>query len=121
MFSLCSKTFKDINPFEKRKAEAERIKAKFPDRILVIVERSQSEKVLPEIDKKKYLVPSDMTFGQFLYVIRSRLKLKAEFSMFLFINNTLVPLYERMVDIYEKYQEMDGIIYMTYRSEEVFG
>ena len=29
---------------------------------------------IPLIDKKKYLVPSDLTVGQFVYVIRKRIK-----------------------------------------------
>jgi GABA(A) receptor-associated protein len=28
------------------------------------------------IDKKKYLVPADLTVGQFVYVIRKRIKLR---------------------------------------------
>ena len=44
---------------------------------------------LPVIDKKKYLVPGDLTVGQFVYVIRKRIKLEHEKTLFIFINNVL--------------------------------
>jgi GABA(A) receptor-associated protein len=46
-----------------------RIRAKYPDRIPVICEKALKSN-LEDIDKKKYLVPSDLTVGQFVYVIR---------------------------------------------------
>jgi len=37
----------------------------------------------------RYLVPADLTVGQFVYVVRKRIKLGAEKAIFVFINNTL--------------------------------
>lgn len=76
---------------EKRKKEAERIKAKYPDRLPVIVERVEKSDI-PVIDKKKYLVPADLTVGQFMYVIRKRIKLNPEKAIFIFVNGTLPPV-----------------------------
>jgi GABA(A) receptor-associated protein len=45
---------------EKRKAEAEKIRKKYDDRIPVIVERAKNADIA-DIDKKKYLVPGDLT------------------------------------------------------------
>ncbi|KAK4581144.1 hypothetical protein RGQ29_024711 [Quercus rubra] len=58
--------------WERRMAESGRIREKYPDR--VPAERSD----IPDIDKKKYLVPADLTVGQFVYVVRKRIKLGAE-------------------------------------------
>ena len=38
---------------------------------------------------RRYLVPSDLTVGQFVYVIRKRIKLSPEKAIFVFTNNTL--------------------------------
>ena len=43
---------------------------------------SPSPESLPSIDKQKYLVPADLTIGQFVYVIRKRIKLSAERAFF---------------------------------------
>jgi GABA(A) receptor-associated protein len=47
----------------------ERVRSKYPDRIPVICEKAAKSNV-PDIDKKKYLVPSDLTVGQFVLVVR---------------------------------------------------
>ena len=46
---------------------------------------------IPDIDKKKYLVPADLTVGQFHYVIRKRIKLAPEKALFLFCSNSIPP------------------------------
>jgi GABA(A) receptor-associated protein len=46
---------------------------------------------IPDIDKKKYLVPADLTVGQFVYVIRKRIKLQPEKAIFIFVNNNVLP------------------------------
>lgn len=78
------------NPIEKRKSEAERIRSKYPDRVPVICEKADRSDI-PDIDKKKYLVPSDLTVGQFHYVIRKRIKLAPEKALFLFCSNSIPP------------------------------
>ncbi|KAF6989923.1 hypothetical protein CFC21_007196, partial [Triticum aestivum] len=51
--------FKTEHPLERRQAESARIREKYADRILVIVEKADKSDV-PEIDKKKYLVPDEL-------------------------------------------------------------
>ncbi len=46
---------------------------------------------IPDIDKAKYLVPSDLTVGQFVYVIRKRIKVTPEQAVFMFVKNVLPP------------------------------
>jgi len=47
-----TKSFKEEHPLEKRREVAERILAKYPDRIPVIVEKAPKSDA-PDIDKKK--------------------------------------------------------------------
>ena len=49
---------------EERKVSAAAIRAKHPDRIPVIVDKRAGDSSLPDIDKKKFLVPADLTIGQ---------------------------------------------------------
>ncbi|KAF8031435.1 hypothetical protein BT93_D0597 [Corymbia citriodora subsp. variegata] len=105
---------------KKRQAESARIREKYPDRIPVIVERAERSDV-PDIDKKKYLVPADLTAGQFVYVVRKRIKLSAEKAIFVFVKNTLPPTAALMSAIYEENKDEDGFLYMTYSGENTFG
>jgi len=112
--------FKDQHPFDKRKAESARIRTKYPDRIPVIAEKSATSSIA-DIDKKKYLVPSDLTMGQFVYVIRKRIKLAPDAAIFIFVNNTLPPAAELMSKIYKDQADEDGFLYVTYSGESTFG
>lgn len=60
------------------------------------------------IDKKKYLVPSDLTVGQFVYVIRKRIKLSPEKAIFIFVEDVLPPTAALMSSIYDEHKDDDG-------------
>ncbi|XP_022886488.1 autophagy-related protein 8f-like isoform X3 [Olea europaea var. sylvestris] len=87
---MANNSYKIQNRLEKRKAESTRMREKYPDRIPVIVEKAGRSDV-PDIDKKKYLVPADLCIGQFVYVVRKRIKLSAEKAIFVFVDNILPP------------------------------
>jgi len=112
--------FKTDHTFEKRKDEAARIRAKYPDRIPVIVERAEKTDIA-DIDKKKYLLPSDLTVGQFVFVIRKRIKLSAEKAIFIFVKNVLPPTSQCISAVYEEQKDEDGFLYITYSGESTFG
>jgi len=118
--SVAAQKFKDQHTFEKRAAESNRIRSKYPDRIPVIAERASSSSI-PDIDKKKYLVPADLTMGQFVYVIRKRIKLAPDAAIFVFVNGALPPAGEMMSAVYKAHADKDGFLYVTYSGESTFG
>ena len=71
--------FKDKFSFTQRITESSKIIAKYPERIPVICERIGD--TVPDIDRKKYLVPGDLSIANFMYVIRKRIKLSPEISI----------------------------------------
>lgn len=90
------------------------------DRPQVIVEKAEKSDI-PDLDKKKYLVPADLTVGQFVYVIRKRIKLSAEKAIFIFVNNVLPPTAALMSSIYDEHKDEDGFLYIAYSGENTFG
>lgn len=112
--------FKEKYSFEKRCMESKRILAKYPDRIPIIVERNPSCK-LNEIDRNKFLVPSDLSVGQFAYVVRKRIQLSHEQAMFLFVNNCIPATHELLSNIFINHKEDDGFLYIVYSGENTFG
>ena len=113
-------TFKQ-HPLYLRKEQATRIKLKYPNRVPVILEKYYGATNAPNIDKNKYLVPNDVTVGGFSYIIRRRLKMNEKEALFLFCNHTIPPTSELMGDVYEKYKDEDGFMYMTFTTENTFG
>jgi GABA(A) receptor-associated protein len=118
---MTAKPFKSQFPLEKRTSEAKRILEKFPDRIPVIVEMDPNCKSLPVLDKHKFLVPIDLTIGQFMYVIRKRIKLTPDKAMYMFFNNSLAPTASTMKSMYYTHKDEDFFLYCSIAAEKTFG
>ncbi|KAK6937216.1 Autophagy protein Atg8 ubiquitin-like [Dillenia turbinata] len=114
------KTFKEEFTFEERFQESNDILAKYPDRVPVVVEK-YSRTDLPDMEKKKFLVPRDMSVGQFIHILSSRLHLTPGKALFVFVKNTLPQTSSLMESIYESFRDDDGFLYMCYSSEKTFG
>jgi len=107
-------------PLEVRRAEGERVRAKHPDKIPIIVERAARSRA-PDLDKKKYLVPADLTVGQLCFLIRQRVSMRPEEALFFFVKNSLPPSSSPLSAVYEQHHEEDLFLYMTYSNESVYG
>jgi len=106
--------------FESRRAESNSILTKFPERVPVLVFRQKRSKV-PDLDKHKYLVPSDLTIGQFMFVVRNRLKLREEVALFFNSGTYILSSGELMSVAYHKYKSTDGFLRIRYQGENTFG
>ena len=106
---------------QQRIDESKRIMSKFNDRIPIICEKNQLDIYCPDIDKHKYLVPRDITIGQFMFVIRKRINLAANDALFLFINNSIFSSNITINSIYDANKNEDGFLYITYSRESTFG
>jgi GABA(A) receptor-associated protein len=120
---LSDKKFIDRYTFFERSNEASRIMKRYPDRIPIICEKNIRDFDIPDIDKHKYLVPFNITIGQFIYVIRKRIRLPASSALFLFVGDdaTLLPVGSEIHDVYHQYKNKDGFLYIIYSRENVFG
>ena len=101
--------------------EARRVREKYPDRIPVLVGKSPSTDA-PEIDKHKFLVPMDLTVGQFQYVIRKRIKLSPDKALFIFIDGAVPPTSALISTVYEECKDpVTQFLFVTYSMESTFG
>lgn len=114
-------SYKSKKTFLERINESTNITEKYPDRIPIICEKNTRSNKTPEIDKNKYLVPNDLTMGQFLYVIRKRIRLTPDQAIFIFINNIIPSTSNLLSDLYYLYKDKDGFLYVTYSVENTFG
>ncbi|KAF3956463.1 hypothetical protein ACB098_10G134600 [Castanea mollissima] len=113
-------SFKDEFTFEQRYEESRDIIAKYPNRVPLIVER-YSKSRLPVMEKKKFLVPRDMSVGQFIHILSDRLHLAPGKALFVFVKNTLPQTATLMDSVYESFKDEDGFLYMCYSTENTFG
>lgn len=114
-------SYKKKISFENRKSESDRILQKYTDKIPVVVEKNYKLSCNPDIDKNKYLVPYDLSFGEFLHVIRKRTKIDSNQALFAFINNKIPCTNDIMINIYKNNADDDGLLYIIYSIENTFG
>jgi len=114
--------FKSAFSFEDRRNECARMMEKFPDRVPVIIERIDSSD-LPKIDRKKLLVPNDIALGQLVQIIRKRITLQPNVSIFTYITEQqkLVSISLPISQVYAEHKDEDGFLYVFYTSESTFG
>jgi len=108
-------------PLQQRQDESKKIQDKYPDKVCVYIERLENCNLIDKIDKNKFLVPNNITVGQFIFVIRKRIKLGPETGLFFFVNNTIISGNTTMGEINSKYKDEDGFLYVTYSGENCFG
>ena len=113
--------FKKKYSYEERVDESTRALIKHPCRRPVICEKIKYQNDLPNIDNIKYLVPYDITIGQFIFFIRNRIQIKPQEAIFLFINNKIISGSTMMGRIYESAKDNDGFLYVQYAKENTFG
>uniref|UniRef100_A0A4W6EL04 Gamma-aminobutyric acid receptor-associated protein-like 2 n=1 Tax=Lates calcarifer TaxID=8187 RepID=A0A4W6EL04_LATCA len=106
--------------FKHRCVESAKIRNKYPDRVPVIVEKVSGSQIV-DIDKRKYLVPSDITVAQFMWIIRKRIQLPSEKAIFLFVDKTVPQSSLTMGQLYDKEKDEDGFLYVAYSGENTFG
>jgi GABA(A) receptor-associated protein len=116
-------SFKQENSFEKRKNISGNVRADYPDRVPVIVERYGNVKFLPKTGHRKFLVPLDISTTLFVAEIRKKIKIEHETAIWFFVGskNSLLPSGQPMFQIYNKYADEDGFLYMIYSEENSFG
>mmetsp|Transcript_64336 Transcript_64336/g.140035 ORF Transcript_64336/g.140035 Transcript_64336/m.140035 type:complete len:127 (+) Transcript_64336:88-468(+) len=123
---MAASAMQESVPFEKRSAEARRILAKYPDRIPVICEKALRSD-LPDIDKKKFLVPGTMLCGEFKYIIHKHINqsassaIAADQTIYLFVGATSPKTGALMSEVYAQYKADDGFLYITYSAENTLG
>ena len=103
-------------------AELDNILKKHPGKVpLYITKATNATTTIPDIKKHKFLVPEDFTIANIQHTIRLWLKLKPEEAIFLFINDSIPPHGVSMLELYHTYMSRDGLLRITYTSENTFG
>lgn len=111
--------YKLARSFDERQRESRTMVHRHRDRLPVVIE---PRGMAPEVDKRKYMVPKEMPFGQFMLVVRNRMSLGPEQALFFFTSaNVLVSSSTQVGDVYLQSADEDGFLYIFYQVEHTFG
>ena len=117
-----------VVPFKKRhpkvaerKEQSDKILSQYPDKVPVICERADGSQLM-QLDKSKFLIPSDFQGIQFNQLIRKRMKMDKNEALYLFVSGKkLLASDKQMSEIYKENMDTDGFLYIQYKEEMVYG
>ena len=99
----------------------QRLLERYPDRCPVVLQQHRNGKPVP-LERDKFIVPRDMTFGTFASTcIRRHVGMPAEAALFYFCGNRLIPLTRTLQQVYDEHVSPDGALYITLAQENTFG
>ncbi|CAK9297167.1 unnamed protein product [Gordionus sp. m RMFG-2023] len=115
--------YKEKTPFAMRQMEALEVKKSHPGKIPVIIERHKNEKILPILNKYKFLIPQELTISHLLGILRNRISINSMQTIYLLIadGKSMCNLSCPIVDVYQNFRDPDGFLYMKYASQEFYG
>jgi GABA(A) receptor-associated protein len=114
------KNEEDRNSSNAKRLDVQKIINKYPYYRPVMLLKAQNSS-LEDIKQKKYIVPCEVTLGQFMYIIRKKIKIRPEQAIFLFIGDRLTNNSSTIGELYEELKSDDGMLYVQYTEENVFG
>ena len=113
--------YKIAMTFEERKAEYNKVIQHNPGKIGIICEKDPKSQI-PNIDKTKYLINEEFNLTQFTKIIRKKLNIDEKEALFFLVNGKVSLTGDlTMSEIYKKYKDEDGFLYIAYASEQVWG
>ena len=113
--------YKEMNSLEKRQDEASRMVHKYSGKIPVIVLMDPLTKSKEKI--YKYLISGDLEGMYIMKLIRNKIVIDPSKGLFCLTEKDQVLLTNSMVfrDIYRRYKDEDGFLYLTILVENTFG
>jgi hypothetical protein len=107
--------FKTKYSEEERTKDYEDLQRKHPNKYPIIFEKMPNSN-LENLSKEKYLIDPELSFRQVNYFVKGKLSLEDEHKNIRFFINGKIPIksYEIVKDIYDKYKQNDGFLYLGY-------
>ena len=104
------------------KESINKIKIKYPDKLPIYIIKSKNDKILPNINNNKFLVNDTLKVSDLMTLVRNRIELGPEQSLFFFINESVIPSSTQNIgQLYSDYKNEDDLLIINYCGENVFG
>ncbi len=113
--------YKTVKSLEERKQEYQKVIEEHPGKIGIICEKAPKS-LIKDIEKTKYLINEEFNLSQFTTIIRRKLNMDQKEALFFLANGkTTLTGNDTMLEIYKKYKDEDGFLYIAYAAEEIWG
>jgi hypothetical protein len=96
---------------------------KYPDRVPIVL----SSKTYIKGNPLRFIVPLNLTVTQFMVLLRTKIELKQEEAIFIFVKDIqtgqdiMVQSSVTMESLYSQYKDKDNLLNLFFEKEAVFG
>ena len=116
--------FKKENTLEERKKIFNNIQESNPGKIPVVIEEDKSSK-LNDSGTLKFILKREDTISILNYLVRKRLNIlnigQEESSLMFLADKRIISFEISIGEVYDKYKESDGFLYLTYSKGMICG
>ena len=112
--------FKKENTLEERKKKYNEFKELHPDKIPIIIEKDKSC-YFKDIGIIQFALKREETISILQYRVRKMLDIGQDLSFLFYAKNRSIPFEISIGEVYDKYKESDGFLYLAYSSEMLWG
>ncbi|CAG9318050.1 unnamed protein product [Blepharisma stoltei] len=103
-------------PFEERLQRSTQMRIDNQGKIPAILIKAKS--CTYKLPVQKFSIDGSMTMGSLLFALRKYIWLKPTEGLYVYIKDTLPMLNSRLADLYERYKEEDGFLYLVCAHQE---
>lgn len=122
---MFEREFRETYKLERRCNAVKQFMLRYQTKVPVLVFRDPKATDIPLLARHKFIVPGDITMGEFMSEVRRHFisELHPGQGIFVFVNHDTLPsLQADMQTIYQRYGDIDdGFLYITYTGENSFG
>ena len=119
---MIKKNFQIIYNYESRLHFVNKCKIQSPNSVPVFLYPASPYYQKVRLKTNKYIVRKDMSVAQFLYFIRGCLHPSISQGIILFTDQGGLPnISNSMGELYDRYVDIDGFLYLQIAMESVFG
>jgi hypothetical protein len=93
---------------------------KSPNLIPLIVRKDKNSKNIKDLDKNKILMLDTLTIGHLSNFIIKKISINSSDNIFIFVENMLANNNDNILDLYNKYKNLDNFLYLYYSNIETF-
>jgi GABA(A) receptor-associated protein len=112
--SLDSDNIFKTNTIQERLYFSNKLLSKYPNCVPVILKNKTNEHF-------RYLIPKKLNMSDILVIIRKKIDMGPNQAVFIFVNNSLIPMNSTLEEVYTQHKSEDNFLYMIYTTENTFG
>ena len=98
-----------------------RLFEKYPNKVPCIIQRDLRCNNIPNLKRKKYLLPKNIRMSDLLYYLRTQISVPPHISVYILVGNSLPSLNQTLCLLYEEEKAADGLLYIYFATESTFG